>query len=140
MTFPSLLTTCVLSLDRNMVNHSKYLENILYFLEKLKYLLGSWETICLYEQLVLVNSPGVHAWDHMISGFSCSFLYLASLKIFIRIHKTTKLLFMILRGKKHTSSDFSPTATAGGIDRVQSWPATLDIIISMMSSNHWQRW
>ena len=27
-----------------------------------------------------VNPPGVHAWDHMIPGFSYSFLYLASLK------------------------------------------------------------
>ena len=75
-----------------------------------------------------------------LSPCFCSFLYLHDWKIFIRIHKTTKLLFIILRGKKHITSDFSPTATAGGIDNVQSWPATLDSIISMMSSNHWQRW
>ena len=50
------------------------------FLGSLKFLLCSWETICLYEQLVPVNPPGVYACDLVFPGFFYSFLHLASLK------------------------------------------------------------
>ena len=106
----------------------------------LRYLEFAHKRNLLCKTLICFHPLGIGSKYGYLSPCSCSFLYLHDWKIFIRIHKTTKLLFMILRGKKHIISDFSPTATAGGIDNVQSWPATLDIIISMMSSNHWQRW